>query len=707
MNGRTWIRRGSVTALILVGIAITAIFYLRSRSAQAGEEGGWRSKVLWRASLYARKATGGLRDLSWSELWQMTRHGDAFGMQIVVVENRGLEGGVTNPFVREADRSAGARIFGERCAVCHGAEGTGWHGPPLNRPGLRHGDSDFAIYRVVRDGIAGTPMPALPLSFSERWQLVGYLKGLQIRSPGWNIDAATRLNIEVTSQDLQTASSRPDRWLTYSGSLDGHRYSTLSEITPSNASQLRIRWIRQFETNEPTIEATPLVVDGVIFTTEPPSNVVALDAKTGKVNWRYARGIPADLPVCCGRVNRGLAILGHSLFLASLDGSLVALNANTGEIVWEVRVADPSHGFTLTGAPLIIKDSVVVGVAGGEYGIRGFLAAYDAASGQQRWSFSTVPGPGEFGHETWQNDAWKTGGGPTWITGSYDPSLDLLYWGVGNPSPDFSSDVRPGDNLFTGSVVALHGQSGKLAWHFQFSPHDEHDWDSNQTPILADITVGGVPHAAICWFNRNGFYYVLDRVTGKFLAGAPFVEQNWTKGLDSNGRPIPLDAGEVSRIGRLTKPGIAGGTNWQNPAFDRRSGLVFVPATEGASVFTKSDSPRRGDQGVYVASAGSMPEPPISIVRALDVATGARKWERSSPLPKQVPFKYGGLLATGGGLVFGAAGGSFFALDSATGQQVWSVFLGGDTAAAPITFSLDGHQVVALSAGRALFLFGL
>jgi alcohol dehydrogenase (cytochrome c) len=248
---------------------------------------------------------------------------------------------------------------------------------------------------------------------------------------------------------------------------------------------------------------------------------------------------------------------------------------------------------------------VIVGVAGGEYGIRGFLSAYDPQNGREQWKFFTIPGPGDRGHETWTTDAWRTGGGPTWITGSYDPSLDLIYWGVGNPAPDFSGDSRPGDNLFTNSVIALHAGTGKLAWYFQFTPHDEHDWDSTQTPILTDVVINGIARKVICWANRNGFYYVLDREAGAFLVGVPFVEQDWATGLDASGRPVPRKDGEVSKTGRLTRPSVAGGTNWQNTAFDRSMGLIFVPATEGASVFTKSSTPLRGEHGVFMASGGS------------------------------------------------------------------------------------------------------
>jgi alcohol dehydrogenase (cytochrome c) len=384
----------------------------------------------------------------------------------------------------------------------------------------------------------------------------------------------------------------------------------------------------------------------------------------------------------------------------------VALDAATGKVRWQTQVADGSDGYSITGAPLIANDSVIVGIAGGDYGIRGFLAAYDPVTGQQRWRFNTIPGPGEFGHETWESDAWKTGGGPTWTTGSYDPELDLIYWGVGNPAPDFSADTRPGDNLFTNSVIALHGSTGKLAWHFQFTPHDAHDWDSVQTPILTDITINGVSRKVVCWANRNGFYYVLDRTNGKFITGVPFVEQNWAKGLDANGRPILADA-DVSNVGRLTRPAYTGGTNWQNAALDRKLGLFFVHATEGASVFTKATEflARDPSHRQFLSSGASTPEAPTLVVRALDAATGARKWEYYAP-PMEAHY-YGGLLATGGGLVFGSHGGFAFALESATGKEVWRVYLGGDTRAGPISFTLDGKQVLAMSAGRALFLFGL
>ena len=585
-----------IVALLAIGGAAWMTLNLRSRRSGDSVQSEWKwDSVSWRAQLFALKAGGRLPDLSWRELWLMTHARGGFGLGGFVTLAYSLEGAITNPYITSADNQNGARIFSKRCGACHGSNGTGGHAPGLTRSRLSHGDSDFAIYKITRDGIPQTGMTAVAMSPLERWQLIGYLRTLRVAASRQNTEQLAGIDIHISREQIRDAGRVPDQWLTYSGSLDGQRYTSLAQITPENVSRLRIRWVRQFESAEPRSESTPVVAGGVIFTTEPtPSNVVALDARSGEVRWRYQRSLPDNLPTCCFRANRGVAILGNVLFLGSLEGYLVAINAADGSVIWQTEVSSPSEGFTMTGAPLIVNGSVVVGVAGGEYGIRGFVAAYNAETGRQEWKFNTIPGPGEFGHDTWKNDAWRTGGGPTWVTGSYDPSLDLLYWGVGNPAPGLQGDVRPGDNLFTDSMLALHASSGKLAWYFQFTPHDELDRDATQTPILADISIKGVLRRVLCIPNRNGFYYALDRATGEFLVGTPYVEQNWAKGLNSIGRPVlPPDAGS-SPTGRLMKPGVGGGTNWQNPAFDLKSGLVFVPATEGASVFAKSPNPRRG-----------------------------------------------------------------------------------------------------------------
>jgi alcohol dehydrogenase (cytochrome c) len=686
--------------IAFIGIVGGAYYYLKFNTVKPVSE----SAIAWRAQIYLMKAEGKVPELSWTELLKMTRQEGGFGLAQVNALGQSVEAALSNPYTSHEDREAGGHIFRERCARCHGPGGRGFLGPSLVQSGYKNGDSDLAIYRVLTDGIAGTAMVPTDLSFAERWQVIGYLRNLQLHF-GTGDNEPRPLNIQVSSEQIKKPDDSPGEWLSYSRSLSGWRYSSLSEITPANVAQLRVRWVHQFSASES--ESTPLVVGDTIFTTEPPATVVALDAKTGEVIWKYERPIPADLPVCCGKVNRGLAILDNSLFFGSLDGYLVAINANTGKVNWQTQVASPSDGFSLTGAPLVVNHSVVIGLSGGEFGVRGFLAAYDATTGRQEWKFDTIPGPGEAGHETWQNEAWKHGGGATWVTGSYDPSLDLLYWGVGNPAPPFAGDGRPGDNLFTNSVVALHANSGKLAWYFQFSPHDEHDWDSSQTPILADLFIDGLERKVICWPNRNGFYYVLDRITGQFLVGTPFVEVNWAQGLTSQGRPILANANTVSAVGRLTRPGVAGAANWEPAAFNPSKGLIFVHAIEGESVFTKSAPDRiiRGEHGYFTGSGGTLADPLTTVVRALDAATGAKRWEYHSPLAKGTGF--GGLLATGGGLAFGSSGGSLFALDAATGKELWSVRLGGVTKAPPISFTSEGRQVIAVSAGRAMFLFGL
>jgi alcohol dehydrogenase (cytochrome c) len=706
---RRFLAWSAVALALVVCAGGGALLYWKysGRLGSATNDEVWRA-TLWRVQVFMRKARGDVPDLTWNELWHMARVRGAFGLGDSVKDGKSLEGSIGNAYVSDDDRKAGARLFRDHCAQCHGDKGGGFHAPPLNHTGFMHGDSDLALYKVVRDGISG--MPALPLSLIERWQVIAYVRTLQETeeevASGSHEEMPAR--IDVSLERVRAAGTRTDEWLTYSGSSRGVRYTPLSQITPANVGQLKARWVRQFDTADTKFEATPLVADGVMFVTEPPANVVALSVTTGQVLWKYSRDTSSDARLCCGRINRGLALLHDRVFMGTLDGYLVAIDANSGHMVWETKVADWSDGYSITGAPLVVNDSVIIGVAGGEYAIRGFIAAYSASTGKREWAFHTIPGPGEPGHESWKGgDTWMHGGGATWNTGSYDPSLGLVYWGVGNPAPVFSGDVRPGDNLFTNSVVAIHADSGKLAWYFQFTPHDEHDWDSTQTPILVDLVIKGVRRKVICWANRNGFYYVLDRVTGEFLAGTPFVDQNWARGLDARGRPIALPSGEVSKTGRFVRPGITGATNWQNAAIDETLGLVFIPATEAASIFTKSPNPTRGDRGTMLGSAGTLRYPVIPVVRAVDAATGAKRWERPAPPRNGGLPGYGGLLATGGSLVFGAADGHVFALDSRTGREAWRVELGGDTMATPISFTIDGRQVIAVFAGRSLFVFGL
>jgi alcohol dehydrogenase (cytochrome c) len=338
------------------------------------------------------------------------------------------------------------------------------------------------------------------------------------------------LAAQVSSDRLLHSSSEPQNWLTYSGDYSSHRYSPLQQISPANVKDLELKWVFQAQSLQ-KFESTPLVVDGVMYVTQAPDDVVALDPKTGRAFWVYHYNPASDARPCCGRVNRGVAMLGDTLFLATIDAHLVAIDAKSGHPVWNVKVAEASAGYAMTLAPLVIKDKVVVGVAGADLGIRGFIAAYEPKTGKEAWRFYTVPGPDEPGHDTWSGDSWLHGGASVWVTGSYDPELNLTYWGTGNPGPSFDPDMRPGDNQYSCSVVALDSDTGKLKWFFQFSPNDAYDYDAVQIPVLVDTDWKGTPRKLMLWANRNGFFYVLDRATGKFLLGRPFVKINWARGF--------------------------------------------------------------------------------------------------------------------------------------------------------------------------------
>jgi alcohol dehydrogenase (cytochrome c) len=534
---------------------------------------------------------------------------------------------------------------------------------------------------------------------------------------------AAVIHAQVTFDRLLRAAQEPQNWLTYSGALSGQRYSPLTQITPANVKNLELQWV--FQTRgpaEPTekFEATPLVVDGIMYTVLAPNHVVALDAATGRMFWLYSPRISQLARVCCGRVNRGLAILGDTLFMGTIDGHLIAIDAKTGKPIWDVAVAKPESGYSFTLAPLVVKDKVIVGPSGGEYGIRGFIAAFDAATGKEVWRFNTIPGPGEPGHETWTDKdaaAWKTGGGPAWVTGSYDSALNLLYWGTGNPGPDWNGDPRPGDNLYTDSALALDPDTGKLKWHYQFTPHDEFDYDSTQVPVLADITWQGRPRKVMLWANRNGFWYVLDRATGEFLSGKPFTKVNWAEGFDEKGRPKRML--DPTTEGTLVFPNNQGATNWYPPSYSPRTGLFYIPTwMDTYSTYTKGPVEyKEGNQ--YVGRFPTMafpalrtgpgdinqrlPEEGYGAIQAFDPQTGQRKWEY-----KMLDVTDSGVLSTASDLVFaGGREGYFFALDARTGAELWRANVGGQVSAGPMAYAVNGKQYVAISAGSVLFVYAL
>ena len=421
-------------------------------------------------------------------------------------------------------------------------------------------------------------------------------------------------------------------------------------------------------------------------------------------------GDPASLRVTGngGAVNRGVAVLGNAVFIGTADAHLVALDAQTGKVRWDVKVAENTEGYFITGAPLALKDRIILGTAGGEFGVRGRLDAYSPIDGKRLWRFYTVPAPGEPGSDTWNSkDSWKQGGAPTWLTGSYDPELDLIYWGVGNPSPDFQGDVRRGDNLFSNSVIAIEGATGRLRWHFQFTPHDERDWDSVQIPVLANAAWRGMPRKLLYWANRNGFYYVLDRTTGEFLTAKAFVKQTWLSRFEPSGRPVEDPVARPTRAGTLVYPSEVGATNWWSPSYEPSSNTFFVPTLDGPGLYFKSDV-LWGTDGQFNASrAEAVPgHQAQTSIRALDAATGDLKWEYKFPR-RERSYVMGGLLTTNGGLLFGGDQSGFLALDTETGSELWRFRLGTGIAAAPITFLSQGRQSVTLATARAILTFSL
>jgi alcohol dehydrogenase (cytochrome c) len=526
---------------------------------------------------------------------------------------------------------------------------------------------------------------------------------------------------QVSADRLLKASAEPQNWLTYSGNYAGQRYSPLAQIDTTNVKNLEMKWIYQGQVIG-SWESSPIVTNGVMYLTQRPNDIVALDAKTGRIFWIYKYAGAPDFKVCCGANNRGLAILGDTLYMGTLDAHLVAVDARTGRPLWNVKVAEYSQGYSVSLAPLVVKDKVIIGVGGGEYGIRGFIAAYDAVSGKEAWRFYTIPAPGEPGSNTWTGDAWKSGGGSLWVTGTYDPALNLTYWGTGNPGPDFNPQQRPGDNLYTDSVVALDADTGKLKWHFQFTPNDRYDWDSTQVPVLADANWRGTPTKLLMLANRNGFFYVLDRVTGKFLVGKPFIKVNWTSGLDANGRPVQTP----QPPGATTWPGQQGGTNWYSPSYSPRTGLFYIPAWEDfGGVFRSQDAtfqPGGNYMGGGYRTTPTVPDAPVppnirrppinnwtdaiahGAVIAMDPNTGDRKW--TFPM---YDLTDAGILTTGSDLLFtGNREGFFQALDARTGTLLWKTTLGSvQIYAAPITYQVDGKQFVSVICGDVLIAFAL
>jgi alcohol dehydrogenase (cytochrome c) len=516
---------------------------------------------------------------------------------------------------------------------------------------------------------------------------------------------------QVTFDRILHADKEPQNWLSYSGTPLNQRYSGLAQITPANVKNLQLQWIWQARSLE-KFETTALVVNGVLYTVQAPNDVVALDAETGRPYWTFAYSPSADARTCCGRVNRGLAILGDTLYMGTIDAHLLAIDAKSGELLWNTTVAKSSERYSITMSPLIVKDKVIIGTAGGDGPIRGQIAAFDAKTGKELWRFFTIPGPGEPGHETWSGNSWMTGGAGVWNAGAYDAETNLAFFGTGNPAPDWDGRSRVGDNLYSDSVVALDTDTGKLKWHYQFTPHDELDYDSTQVPVLADIQFRGRPRKAMLWANRNGLMYVLDRTTGEFLLGRPYVKVNWMDGFDAKGRPQRVEGKVPTKEGTLIQPHVHGATNWAPPSFSPRTGWFYVAHWENsATVVTEGLSPRPAGANPRQTTMGQVnlqtffnnEDEAYGVVRAYDPQTLERKWEY-----RMSDITWGGVLTTASDLVFsGGKEGYFFALDAKNGSLLWKAALGGQVNSGPMSYSVNGKQYVTVAAGSSLFAFAL
>ncbi len=509
------------------------------------------------------------------------------------------------------------------------------------------------------------------------------------------------LTAQVTFERIVNASKEPQNWLTYWGDYGAVRHRALNQINTANVKDLHLEWV--FQTGQAGIsETVPLVVDGILYLTSSEGYAFAVDGRSGRQIWTYKYAMPPNTKLCCGTISRGLAMLGDRLYMVTPDAQLVSIDAKTGKQIWNSEIAPVAKSYGGTLAPLAVKDKIIVGVSGGEYGIRGLIDAFDAKTGQRAWRFWTVPGPGEPGHETWAGDSWKSGGGPTWMTGTYDPELNLIYWGVGNPGPDLAGDVRKGDNLYTCSLVALDADTGKLKWHYQFTPHDTHDWDANETPMLLDLDWKGQKRKVVVQANRNGFFYVLDRTNGEFLMAKAFARQNWAKGMDAKGRPIKLPNIEPTEAGTRLCPGLAGAANWMAPSYNPATGWFYFPVREQCDVYY-SQPPVYIEGKSYWGSVSraASDEREWGLLKALDPRTGETKWD----------FRYfrapwGGTMSTSGGLIFsGDEDGYFMAFDAKNGKLLWKLNTGTSIKTAPITYSIDGRQYVTMPSGGVVLTF--
>ncbi len=572
---------------------------------------------------------------------------------------------------------------------------------------------DGRLRLLSKDQIAGITresqslMPKLKATPEQTRDLVAYLSRLK----GDATDAALLPPLELGSgvAFADIAHPREGEWPSYNGNVSGNRFSPLKEINTSNIAQLAPRWSFTLPGVRRALENTPQVVDGIMYVTGA-NECFALDARTGRLIWHYSRPRTKDLvPTgdAVSGINRGVAILGDRVFMVTDNAHLIALQRYTGKLVWDTEMADYRLNYGATQAPLVVGDLVISGISGGDEGVRGFLSAYKASTGERVWRFWTVPAPGEPGSETWIGSSINHPGSSTWMTGTYDPEADILYWGVGNPGPDFNGDQRKGDNLYSCSVIALNPHTGKLIWYRQMTPHNTNDWDATQTPMLVDTSFHGQPRKLLIQANRNGFLYVLDRLNGDFLLGAPLVHNlTWASDLDSNGRPIIKEDPAPSSEGKRVCPMGAGATNWPSSSFDPQTGYLLVFATEACQIFSKNEEPFAYGKSFYQGSQRNSPgDISRKFLRAFDIQTGKIAWE----IPDIGGLALGsGLMTTAGGLVFFGDGfGAVTAADVHDGKILWHFETSQQFKGGPMAYTIDGKERLVLIAGQTVFAFGI
>ncbi len=636
----------------------------------------------------------------------------------------------------------GEESYRTRCALCHGVDAAG-----SDRAGSILATLDASgpeqLARIVTEGVPSRGMPGIEIPDEELTPLVAYLKELAPAAPpaardprapqpraasialaGGDALEGTVLNESRFDAQFRTAGGdilllrrEGDAyreaaiepyvdWPSYHGSYSGNRHSPLDQIDRDNIGRLAMQWFYPIP-DMPMIEGTPVVIAGVMYVTAV-NQVYALDAATGREIWRYAQprteGLVGDPGI---GLNRGVAVHGDLVFSVTDHAHVIALDRFTGELVWDTEMDDYREHYGAVVAPLVVGDLVVAGISAGDTGLRGFLDAYHAETGERAWRFWTIPAPGEPGSETWGDpEVLRRGCGATWLTGSYDAELDLLYWATGNPCPDMNGDRRPGDNLYTNSVVALRPRTGEMVWYFQFTPHDTHDWDAQEPLLLIDEEFRGQPRKLLIQGNRNGFFYVLDRTNGQFLLGEPFVNQTWAEGLDDSGRPIVLPESVPTEEGTVTCPAIYGATNWWSSSYHPGTGLFYMMALESCNTYTKTDEEwQRGRN--WMGGTTWLPDgaPNQKFIRALDIQTGRTVWSYAQSGEART---FSGVLSTDGDVVFfGENSGAFAALDARSGEPIWHVPINQEWRASPMTYMVGGRQYVAIASRLGFWAFAL